>query len=431
MGRTLILLVLPLACAPSPRAQLVVSVETDLALPGQVAADDTLSGAASIDRVRVDVFDPSGAVSSSRDFVLLDTPDLPLSFGVVPALDGRARLRVTGFQSGWTQPGAPPIPSVGVAVDRLFTQTVTSLQAANIVLRGECIGRVSDLGADTTCQDATRSSVTAEGAADDPPTDPWPPARAVSCPGAAPAGAVCIPGGASAVGDPALATVDATSDLVPAPPRLVVLKPFFLDENEMTVARFRALASATTALPTLASADSRCNYSPTPSPADNQAVRCVSYATARAACRALGGDLPTAAQWEHAARGRGRGTRYPWGDSAPTCCAAALAGGALGCAPTLDVGTHADPSSCAGLADVSRDGVLDLAGGVREWVLDAAVGLDDCASPGVLADPICIDPTQPPGSTKGGSFATPLESAIAALRRRATSNFDVGFRCVH
>jgi formylglycine-generating enzyme required for sulfatase activity len=436
MGRAAALIAVAsatLACT-SPRAQLVVTVSSDLALPSQVAADDTLSAAASIDRVRVESFGADGALADSRDFVLLDSSQFPISFGVRPS-HGRAAVRVTGFREAWAalKPDGTPLPAPGVSVERLLTASVGGLADVELALRGDCVGLTSDLAADTTCTDAAHASAAAENATDAPgtATASWAPAHAVACSGAPPAGTICIAGGASAVGDPALVTVDATSDLVAAPPRMVVLAPFFLDATELTVKQFRALVAAglQAPLPTPSSADPRCNYTPAASGAENQAVRCVPFATARAACRALGGDLPTAAQWEHAARGRGRGTRYPWGDAPPACCDAALAVGVFGCTPCagmateLVVGTHP--------ADVSRDGVLDLGGSVREWVLDAPVGFDDCLAPGVLVNPLCAPSSAPAGSTKGGSFATTREDATSALRRGPESIIDVGFRCVH
>lgn len=206
-----------------------------------------------------------------------------------------------------------------------------------------------------------------------------------------------------------------------------------MDTKEVTVSLFRSVYASkqlTVAKPTDASIDHRCNYTDTTGADENEAVRCVPFATARAFCRARGGDLPTAAQWEYAARGRGLSYRYPWGNDAPQCCTGSLASRAQGfsCPENLDVGAFAKKACTT--HDVTVDGVLDLGGSVREWVQDAPISTAACAGLGVLPDTACTAPGAAPGSTKGGSFMTPLEGASAALRREPGELVDVGFRCV-
>jgi formylglycine-generating enzyme required for sulfatase activity len=379
MGRRRALIFLLLAGCQRP--QLLLTVSTDLPLPG--TGDDTISAALSLNRVRAQhLNDPP------HDFSVADARGLPLSFGVVPDAGGVATIRVTGFDVRWTTADGPVAE---VAVTRELSIKVTEVQKATLILGGDCIG----------------GPCTAE-----PKDSLWAPLKEVACGSAAPDGMKCIPGGASITGDPDLIHVDAESDLIAAPPRMVVVKPFFLDRLEVTVARLRELVNAgTVTAPPGAGDDPRCNFSLGAS--DDQAVRCVPFETARAACRAWGGDLPTAAQWEHAARGRGRESRYPWGDDPPDCSAAALG---PECAPSMIAGSHA--------MDTTRDGVLDMAGGVREWVLDSPIGFDDCLGGGVLQDPVC----GASGSTKGGSIDTPREQATLSLRRSGPG-FDVGFRC--
>lgn len=416
-----------LAACEAKRAQLVVTVRTDLQLPSQVSLDGARSPAASIDQVRVEILGADGAVQDRRDFLLQGEP-FPLSFGVAPAAnDPRVRVRVIGWRGAWASRDTPPIPSRGVSVERLVVVDARAVVPVNVSLLGDCVGQPSDLATLKTCGGAI------DGAGGDPKLAPgsWTRATVIDCAQSAPDGAVCVPGGVSAIGDPALLTVDPDSDLVPAPPRMAALAPFWMDKLEVTVARIRTLVTqgslGAAPPPTAASADMRCNFTPTPGAADGEPVRCVAFETAKAACAAWGAELPTVAQWEHAARNRA-GTRYPWGDAPPTCCAGTLGFG-LGCATgARNAGQHVTPADCDGLADVTRDGVVDLGGGVREWVKDAPTSLDACLPAGVLSDPVCGDASA--GSTKGGSFATALERATASERRKVTLNVDVGFRCV-
>ena len=87
---------------------------------------------------------------------------------------------------------------------------------------------------------------------------------------------------------------------------------------------------------------------------DRHPMNCVSVPEAEEYCRARGGRLPLAAEWEWAARGAGARTRYPWGN--------ADVGGQL-CwgrpqprRGTCPIGNHP--------ADTSPQGILDLAGNV-------------------------------------------------------------------
>ena len=84
----------------------------------------------------------------------------------------------------------------------------------------------------------------------------------------------------------------------------------------------------------------------------------VSYEQARAYCQFMGGDLPTEAQWEKAARGSDA-RRYPWGDADPACDLANFAN----CLKHTDDVVRRE-------AGRSIYGALNMAGNVYEWVAD-------------------------------------------------------------
>lgn len=96
----------------------------------------------------------------------------------------------------------------------------------------------------------------------------------------------------------------------------------------------------------------------------------VSWYEADAYCRWAGRRLPTEAEWEAAAAGRGR-RRFPWGDEPPTAEHANLDGFALGCRDVADY-----PSGD------SAGGCRQLIGNVWEWTASAFEPY-----PGFVADP--------------------------------------------
>ena len=90
-------------------------------------------------------------------------------------------------------------------------------------------------------------------------------------------------------------------------------------------------------------------------------VNCVTWAQARRYAEWIGARLPSEAEWEYAARSRGRAWQYPWGNGRATC-AHAVMGAACGEAGTAAVCTRPDGRS--------KQSVCDLAGNVAEWVAD-------------------------------------------------------------
>lgn len=156
---------------------------------------------------------------------------------------------------------------------------------------------------------------------------------------------------------------------------------------------------------------------------DDHPAKCVNWWSAYAFAAFEGKRLPTALEWEAAARGTD-GRLFPWGDSAddpPVNCAdvwvghpvvtyqawkTEFASGAISQARTTPVDAHP--------ANVSPYGIVGMVGNVWEWT---STTLDD---PGEAV--IC-----------GGSYDNPLRAMQASTkgvyRKRGGSN-AVGFRCV-
>lgn len=161
----------------------------------------------------------------------------------------------------------------------------------------------------------------------------------------------------------------------------------------------------------------RC-YPPQPGAADapELPITMLTFADAREYCRFAGGDLPTEAQWEFAARGGSR-RAFPWGASWNAGLATFATAG-----PSA-VDAHPDGKSFFG--------VLNMAGNVAERVLDRY-------GSGYDASRERVDPEGPAsGNTRvlrGGSYRSP-PSALRVSARAAIGDDearpDVGLRCVY
>lgn len=137
-------------------------------------------------------------------------------------------------------------------------------------------------------------------------------------------------------------------------------------------------------------------------------VNCVSWEEADRYCRAHGKRLPSEAEWEWAARGRLRGTTFPWGSAPPATRACWDGAGST-------LGKGGRNQTCAVGAfptGDSPDGLHDLGGNVREWTA-SRIGKDRVV--------------------RGGSWGDSLPDFLAAGFRgmnKADERFELtGFRC--
>lgn len=96
----------------------------------------------------------------------------------------------------------------------------------------------------------------------------------------------------------------------------------------------------------------------------NHPVVCVTREQARTFARWAGGRLPSEAEWEFAARSRGKVRAYPWGDEPPTCERAVMKDLYAGC------NRHATWPVCSRPRGNTEQGLCDMTGEVWEWMED-------------------------------------------------------------
>jgi formylglycine-generating enzyme required for sulfatase activity len=216
--------------------------------------------------------------------------------------------------------------------------------------------------------------------------------------------------------------------------RFVTVAPFELDRREVTVAEYRTFLQAT-GRPTPPAWE---NGKPPP---DDWPATGVTWDEATAYARWVGKRLPTAEEWEWAARGPDR-RFFPWGDAEPDGTRANYADKRLAV-------PHNDPDHDDGFeslapvgsfpAGATPEGILDQAGNAREWTASQALGIRDPADHHLWAWENRPDHLRGPDSrpelmrvVKGGSFdsaADDLRSADMRMLPPDTRHESVGFRC--
>jgi formylglycine-generating enzyme required for sulfatase activity len=286
---------------------------------------------------------------------------------------------------------------------------------------------------------------------------------------------VCVPSGTFILGDSRLLGEHDPQRAVPE--RLARMGHFWIDRTEVSVGRFRAAVEAGFPLPGHRElsrnpaklgksigqgTDRLCTWSDTPMPSPDEredyALSCIERDAARAFCRFEGGDLPTEAQWEYVASSAGRPAEslYPARDSAPACTDAVfgrfvsreLGGSSANSYFELE---HRISDACGAWGPLSlqspthqRDriealGVVGMAGGVSEWVRDAAYSYEHaCWRSHGLDAPACLMEEIPAYAVRGGSFAHGPFWLAAATRGSRIKQFAsmfpssyIGFRCVY
>ena len=148
---------------------------------------------------------------------------------------------------------------------------------------------------------------------------------------------------------------------VEVPQHQVTVKDFEIMKTEVTVSQYRECVKdgGCTAPPN----EERCTFYK--DDGERMPVNCVDFSDATNFCAWAGGRLPSEAEWEFAARSRGKYLRYPWGDEpAPTCEYAVIDENVRGC------GRRSPWPVCSKPKGNTEQGLCDMAGNVWEWTQD-------------------------------------------------------------
>jgi eukaryotic-like serine/threonine-protein kinase len=197
------------------------------------------------------------------------------------------------------------------------------------------------------------------------------------------------------------------------PIHTVYLDAYWMDETEVTNGMFAKCVSAGECEPV--------SFYLSDSSYTNHPVVYVDWNDAQNYCRWTGGQLPTEAEWEKAARGGLEGKKYPWGNEKPFCHKSAENG-----AQFSDCSGDTKP---VGSFRANGYGLYDMSGNVWEWV-------SDWYDSGYYASSPSSNPSGPSSGNSrvlhGCSWDCNYNSLRSANRLRVDPTYSrggSGFRC--
>ena len=145
------------------------------------------------------------------------------------------------------------------------------------------------------------------------------------------------------------------------PAHAVQISKFLLSRTEVTVSQYKPCVEV--GICKAPGEGEECNWGR--KDRREHPVNCLSWDDARVFAQWIGGDLPTEAEWEFAARSRGIYDRFPWGDEQPSCRYAVMNDGGHGC------GKGSTAEVCSRQQGHSKEELCDMIGNVSEWVRDS------------------------------------------------------------
>jgi formylglycine-generating enzyme required for sulfatase activity len=447
----MIVLVAGGGCAADSRkvtpGQILLYVDTDAPIPAGPGQEHGLATPL-FDRVRIDVVGPKETApcpTCSNEFEVnaLLFAEKSVSIGIAPPLHASGyRARVRLFKTSFA--GATGEPNADSTLETTVTLPVVDEDA---IVRMTVSLSVENVAQPVGSLDAPAAP--ALGPPADSQVGHWSGAARLPCHAASPPGAVCVPGGAYWMGDPNAPGFNPSSYVLE--PRLVVLSPFFMSTTEVTVSAYRAKIGTAPSMVWSGSREGQssldwCTYASTPGPLDVLPMNCITRDEASSYCKAMGGDLPSEAQFEYVEGGLS-GNVFPWGRDEPSCADAAFGASGWGVLTTLESPCRADtpPGGPAVPGTKARDRfdlpngtIFDLAGNMGEWTGDVwnRIGEPCWDRAGVHRDPRCTtsSPADGPLAVRRGGDWISLATYMVASTRFALdpgfANIQTGFRCV-